>query len=74
MLVGRRITGVSRLGKMIDIATSDAEGGVLHVIVHFGHDGWVLWNPDRPDGLAAGGRGDPDGALVRLEDGVGLST
>ncbi|MGZ8803949.1 MAG: DNA-formamidopyrimidine glycosylase family protein [Microbacterium sp.] len=54
-LVGRRITGVSRLGKMIDIATTDADGGVLHVIVHFGHDGWVLWNPVAPSDLARAG-------------------
>ncbi len=54
-LVGRRITAVSRLGKMIDIATSDREGAVLHVIVHFGHDGWVLWHDRAPEGLKRAG-------------------
>jgi formamidopyrimidine-DNA glycosylase len=42
---------VSRLGKMIDISTSDPAGGILHVIVHFGHDGWVLWHDRAPEGL-----------------------
>lgn len=50
-LVGRRIASVSRLGKMIDIATTDTDGGVLHLVVHFGHDGWVLWNPVAPERL-----------------------
>lgn len=54
-LVGRRITAVSRLGKMIDIATSDREGSILHVIVHFGHDGWVLWHDRAPEGLKRAG-------------------
>jgi formamidopyrimidine-DNA glycosylase len=54
-LVGRRITGVARLGKMIDIATVDASGGILHVIVHFGHDGWVLWHDVMPGGLKRAG-------------------
>jgi len=70
-LVGRRITGVSRLGKMIDIATMGAGGGILHVIVHFGHDGWVLWHGSAPDDLKRAG----DATLmarVRLDDGSGF--
>jgi|EndMetStandDraft_7_1072992.scaffolds.fasta_scaffold85583_2 formamidopyrimidine-DNA glycosylase len=54
-LVGRRITGVSRLGKMIDIATADDSGGALHVIVHFGHDGWTLWHDVVPEGVKRAG-------------------
>lgn len=54
-LAGRRVTSVSRLGKMIDMATVDAGGGVLHVIVHFGHDGWVLWHERTPEGLTRAG-------------------
>jgi formamidopyrimidine-DNA glycosylase len=70
-LVGRRIMGVSRLGKMIDIATIDAGGGILHIIVHFGHDGWVLWHTTAPDDLKRAG----DATLmarVRLDDGSGF--
>jgi formamidopyrimidine-DNA glycosylase len=70
-LVGTRITAVSRLGKMIDIATVDARGGVLHVIVHFGHDGWVLWNPVAPGDLARAGAATLM-ARVRLDDGSGF--
>ena len=70
-LVGRRITGVTRLGKMIDIATTDGGGGLLHVIVHFGHDGWVLWHDGVPEGLKRAG----DATLMarfRLDDGSGF--
>ncbi len=70
-LVGRRITGVTRLGKMIDIATTDDGGGLLHVVVHFGHDGWVLWHDVAPDDLRRAG----DATLmarIRLDDGSGF--
>ncbi|GAA3211698.1 Fpg/Nei family DNA glycosylase [Microbacterium terregens] len=70
-LAGRRITDVTRLGKMIDIATADEVGGMLHVIVHFGHDGWVLWHDLAPEGLKRAG----DATLMarfRLEDGSGF--
>jgi formamidopyrimidine-DNA glycosylase len=70
-LVGRRITGVSRLGKMIDIATVTDSDDLLHVIVHFGHDGWVLWHEVAPDGLKRAG----DATLmarVRLSDASGF--
>ena len=46
-------------------------GGLLHVIVHFGHDGWVLWHDVAPEGLQRAG----DATLmarVRLDDGVRL--
>jgi formamidopyrimidine-DNA glycosylase len=70
-LVGRRITRVSRVGKMIDVATLDAAGAPLHVIVHFGHDGWVLWHDLVPEDLKRAG----DATLmarVRLDDGSGF--
>jgi formamidopyrimidine-DNA glycosylase len=70
-LVGRRIARVSRVGKMIDVATIDAAGIPLHVIVHFGHDGWVLWHDLVPEDLKRAG----DATLmarVRLDDGSGF--
>ena len=70
-LVGRRIVGVSRLGKMIDIATTTDSDDTLHVIVHFGHDGWVLWHDVAPEGLKRTG----DATLmarIRLGDGSGF--
>ena len=70
-LVGRRIAGVSRLGKMIDIATIADGDDVLHVIVHFGHDGWVLWHEIAPDGLKRAGEATLM-ARVRLSDGSGF--
>ena len=70
-LVGRRITGVSRLGKMIDIATVDDSGDALHVIVHFGHDGWAIWHDTVPEGLKRAGEATLM-ARVRREDGSGF--
>ena len=70
-LVGRRIAGVSRSGKMIDIATIADGDDVLHVIVHFGHDGWVLWHDIAPDGLKRAGEATLM-ARVRLSDGSGF--
>jgi formamidopyrimidine-DNA glycosylase len=70
-LVGRRITGVTRRGKMIDIATVDESAVPLHVIVHFGHDGWVLWHDVAPDGLKRAGEATLM-ARVRLDDGSGF--
>jgi formamidopyrimidine-DNA glycosylase len=50
-LVGSRVTGVTRIAKMLDIAVDSPEEGALHAIVHFGHDGWVVWYDDAPDDL-----------------------
>jgi formamidopyrimidine-DNA glycosylase len=69
-LVGRRIGAVTRRGKMIDIAmggdADDAEGDALHLVVHFGHDGWVLWNPIAPADRARAGEATLM-ARIRLE-------
>jgi formamidopyrimidine-DNA glycosylase len=54
-LAGRRITSVTRIGKMLDIATAGAGGDELHVVVHFGHDGWALWHDVAPEGLTRAG-------------------
>lgn len=70
-LVGRRISGVTRLGKMIDIATSDDSGAALHVIIHFGHDGWTVWHDFVPEGLKRAGEATLM-ARIRLEDGSGF--
>lgn len=70
-LVGRRITGVSRRGKMIDIATIDAGGDILHIMVHFGHDGWVVWHDVVPQGLKRAGEATLM-ARARLDDGSGF--
>ncbi|MCR2762259.1 zf-TFIIB domain-containing protein [Microbacterium sp. zg.B48] len=70
-LIGRRVSDVTRLGKMIDIATADAAGGELHLVVHFGHDGWVPWHEVAPEGLKRAG----DATLMarfRLDDGSGF--
>jgi len=72
-LVGARIAGVQRRGKMIDIALANAAvtDAALHVIVHFAHDGWVVWHERVPDGLKRSGEATLM-ARVRLDDGSGF--
>jgi formamidopyrimidine-DNA glycosylase len=70
-LVGARVTGVTRIAKMLDVAVETPDDGVLHAIVHFGHDGWVLWHDSAPEGLKRAG----DATLmarVRLSGGAGF--
>ncbi|HEX5858709.1 MAG TPA: DNA-formamidopyrimidine glycosylase family protein [Microbacterium sp.] len=70
-LEGCRITGVARIAKMIDVAMVDTGGAEWHVIVHFGHDGWVVWHDTVPDGMARTGEATLM-ARVRLDDGAGF--
>jgi formamidopyrimidine-DNA glycosylase len=69
-LVGRRVVGVERFGKMIDIAAASDED-TLHAVVHFGHDGWVLWHDVVPEGSKRAGEATLMGR-VRLDDGSGF--
>ncbi|GAA1992808.1 DNA-formamidopyrimidine glycosylase family protein [Microbacterium pumilum] len=55
VLLGGRISGVTRIAKMLDFAVETTDAGILHVIVHFGHDGWVLWHDSAPGDLKRAG-------------------
>ncbi|WP_029144543.1 DNA-formamidopyrimidine glycosylase family protein [Microbacterium luticocti] len=44
-LVGRRIAGVHRFGKFIDVALDDG-----HLVVSLGRHGWVRWTDASPQG------------------------
>lgn len=72
-VVGGRIVGVQRRGKMIDIevAPDDASDAAVHAVVHFGHDGWVVWHDRAPDDLTRTGEATLM-ARVRLDDGSGF--
>jgi len=74
-LAGCRITAVVRRGKLIDLVAGDPDGTTVAVaydlIVHWGHDGWVVWHDVVPDGLRRSG----DATLmarIRLDDGSGF--
>lgn len=54
-LVGARITGVGRIAKMLDVTVDGPDDGIRHVVVHFGHDGWVLWHDIAPGDLKRAG-------------------
>jgi formamidopyrimidine-DNA glycosylase len=70
-LVGCRVAGVARIAKMIDISVVDPAGTQWHVVVHFGHDGWVVWHDSVPDGMQRTGEATLM-ARVRLDDGSGF--
>jgi len=71
VLVGSRVTGVTRIAKMLDVAVETPDDGILHAIVHFGHDGWVLWHDVAPGDLKRAGEATLM-ARVRLSDGPGF--
>jgi formamidopyrimidine-DNA glycosylase len=71
VLVGSRVTGVTRIAKMLDLAVETPDDGILHAIVHFGHDGWVLWHDVAPGDLKRAGEATLM-ARVRLADGPGF--
>lgn len=54
-LVGARIAGVARIAKMLDVTVDMPDDGIRHVVIHFGHDGWVLWHDSAPDDLKRAG-------------------
>ena len=70
-LIGCRVAGVRRHGKMLDLATEQDDGTPLHLVVHWGHDGWLLWHDQVPDGLKKAGEATLM-ARVRLDDGAGF--
>ena len=70
-LVGSRVTGVTRIAKMLDLAVETPDDGILHAVVHFGHDGWVLWHDVAPGDLKRAGEATLM-ARVRLADGPGF--
>lgn len=70
-LIGCRVVAVARVGKLIDLVTQTPEGAPLHLVVHWGHDGWLLWH----DAVPAGTRRVGEATLmarVRLDDGAGF--
>ena len=72
-VVGAQVTAVTRIAKMLDVAALSPADGILHAVVHFGHDGWALWHDSAPDDLKRAGEATLM-ARVRLsgEDGPGF--
>jgi formamidopyrimidine-DNA glycosylase len=70
-LAGRKVTGVRRHGKFLDIETADAAPGApLHLVAHLGRAGWVRWR-EKPSDARLAQRG-PLAARLRFEDGTAL--
>nr|WP_315268617.1 DNA-formamidopyrimidine glycosylase family protein [Microbacterium lemovicicum] len=67
---GGLIDAVERRGKMLDIGVSSASGPA-HLIVHWVHDGWLLWHDVVPEGIRRTGEATLL-ARVRLDDGSGF--
>lgn len=65
-LVDRKVCGVARHGKFLDL---DCSG--LHLVVHLARAGWVRWNGAVPSGRPRPGRG-PLALRVRLSSGAAL--
>ncbi|MFE1663853.1 Fpg/Nei family DNA glycosylase [Microbacterium sp. P02] len=70
-VIGCRITGVVRHGKMLDVVLENEDAMRLHLVVHWGHDGWLLWHDTVPEGDRRCGEATLI-ARVRLDDGSGF--
>jgi len=70
-LVGAQIARVGRIAKMLDVELTSPGNGIRHVVIHFGHDGWVLWHDSAPADLKRSGPATLM-ARVRLDDGSGF--
>jgi formamidopyrimidine-DNA glycosylase len=66
-LAGRTITGVTRHGKFLDLAT---DGG-LHLVLHLARAGWIRWRDEAPAVRTRPGSG-PIAARLVLDDGSGF--
>ncbi|GII99393.1 formamidopyrimidine-DNA glycosylase [Sediminihabitans luteus] len=80
-LVGRRVAGVRRHGKWIDVELAPGPDGTddagLHLLVHLSLGGWVRWSATAPTGavrpsLGGRSRGPALALRVRLDDGSGF--
>jgi formamidopyrimidine-DNA glycosylase len=70
-LIGCRIVAVVRRGKLLDLALAGASGAERHLVVHWGHDGWLIWRDVAPEGTTRAGSAALV-ARVRLDDGSGF--
>jgi formamidopyrimidine-DNA glycosylase len=65
-LEGRRIDGISRHGKFLDVRIGD-----IHLVMHLARAGWIRWREAAPKPSKALGRG-PLTARLILDDGSGF--
>ena len=73
-LHGATLTDVSRHGKFLDLATTQAEPGAgdrLHLITHLARGGWLRWREEMPSQPARPGKG-PLAFRLRFTDGAGF--
>ncbi len=71
-LKGATVTGVSRHGKFIDVATdATAAAGVPHLIFHLAKAGWLRWYDELPSTVIRPGK-TPIALRVGFDDGSGF--
>jgi formamidopyrimidine-DNA glycosylase len=74
-LVGRIVTGVTRHGKWLDVATAPDDGAAgtdaAHLVFHLARAGWLRWYDAVPRTAVRPGRS-PIALRVRLADGAGF--
>ena len=72
-LTGRRVAGVQRHGKVLDLVTAPAagDGPPLHLVTHLARAGWLRWREDLPEQPPRPGRG-PLAFRLRFTDGTGF--
>jgi DNA-formamidopyrimidine glycosylase len=70
-LAGRTITGVTRHGKFLDLATGNGDEP-LHIVMHLARGGWLRWRDSLPALPAKPGGKSPLAFRLRLAGGAGF--
>jgi DNA-formamidopyrimidine glycosylase len=70
-LAGRTITGATRHGKFLDLATGTVDDPV-HVVMHLARGGWLRWRDSLPDAPVKPGGKSPLAFRLRLAGGAGF--
>jgi DNA-formamidopyrimidine glycosylase len=71
-LHGATVSGTSRRGKFLDLATTPpGDGPPLHLVTHLARAGWLRWRDDLPEQPPRPGKG-PLAFRLRFADGAGF--
>jgi formamidopyrimidine-DNA glycosylase len=71
-LHGATLSGASRRGKFLDLATQPGDGGpALHLVTHLARAGWLRWRDSLPEQPPRPGKG-PLAFRLRFTDGAGF--